>query len=78
MPHRDLGERLRKVGDKADDMLQRLNEIVAQSGSLHIVPFPGRDHVRSRLRAEADLHARETPLVAPAPLPKGRTSVRTP
>ena len=34
MTHRDLGERLRKLGDNVDDVLQRPNEVVAQSDSL--------------------------------------------
>jgi hypothetical protein len=53
----NLRRGLRQVRDQVHDLLERLDEFVAEAWSLGVIPLPGKQHVRRRLRAEADYHS---------------------
>jgi hypothetical protein len=56
-PHSDFRKGFREVRDSVNNVFERLGKLVAEAWTLCIVPFSGQHHVRSRLRAEADIHS---------------------
>ncbi|MFC1661135.1 hypothetical protein ACFL3S_06735 [Gemmatimonadota bacterium] len=56
-PQSDLREGFREIGDWLNHVFEPQYKLVAQAWALRVVPFSGQHHVRSRFRAEADLHS---------------------